>query len=216
MNKARASQRNPKREVASPWADEANQREQTRKIKRDALLKVAAGVFRQNGFHRATLDDIAQSVGISKPTIYYHVGDKDSLFHACAARAIDEFRKELARSEKSAHSGIEALRCFVSAYLHAIMTDFGYCYIAIEDSSLTGETRKKVRRDKSMINTMLEKILIRGVADGSIDCADIHLTAFALFGALNWVTRWHDERFHPNEIEAIFWSLFQNGLKPRS
>lgn len=50
------------------------------KSKRDRILEAAATVFCQDGYTGASIDAVATRAGVSRQTIYNHVGDKDGLF----------------------------------------------------------------------------------------------------------------------------------------
>src|SRR2546422_9897159 len=49
-------------------AERVAQREQ----KREAVLRAAVRMFNSQGFHATSLDDVAASLGVSKPTIYHY------------------------------------------------------------------------------------------------------------------------------------------------
>ncbi|WP_131785778.1 TetR/AcrR family transcriptional regulator [Protofrankia symbiont of Coriaria ruscifolia] len=55
--------------------------------KRDQILRAASTMFIQQGFARTSIDAIAASAGVSKPTVYSHFGDKETLFLAVIATA---------------------------------------------------------------------------------------------------------------------------------
>src|SRR5215204_5592639 len=48
--------------------------------KREAILTAALRVFSQQGYERASVDEIAAEAGVAKPTIYNHFGTKEQLF----------------------------------------------------------------------------------------------------------------------------------------
>jgi AcrR family transcriptional regulator len=50
--------------------------------RRQQLLEVARGVFAARGFEAATLEEIAEQAGVSRPIVYGHFGDKQRLFEA--------------------------------------------------------------------------------------------------------------------------------------
>lgn len=50
------------------------------------MLDAAIGVFAQRGFHAATMDEVAERAGVSKPMVYAYLGTKDELFVACLRR----------------------------------------------------------------------------------------------------------------------------------
>ena len=47
--------------------------------KREALLNAAAKLFREKGYEGASLNDLADMLHITKPTLYYYVKSKDQL-----------------------------------------------------------------------------------------------------------------------------------------
>ena len=70
---------------ASPWKKPAD-RQKEREIKRDAVLRAAAQAFNENGFHKTSLDDVAERLNVTKPTIYYYVKNKDQILFECVVQ----------------------------------------------------------------------------------------------------------------------------------
>lgn len=62
-------------------------------IRTEQIIEAATAVFAEKGFDRATMDDIADAVGINKATIYLYFDSKDALIHAIAEQL---FAQELA------------------------------------------------------------------------------------------------------------------------
>ncbi len=63
-------------------AGSTNRGEQTR----TQILDAAEQLFSRNGFAATRLDDIAEAVGISRPTVIYYYADKAELFLAVQKR----------------------------------------------------------------------------------------------------------------------------------
>lgn len=57
-----------------------------RAIREQQMLDAAVSVFAQRGFHAASMDEIAEVAGISKPMVYAYLGAKEDLFMACLHR----------------------------------------------------------------------------------------------------------------------------------
>ncbi|MEV6214414.1 helix-turn-helix domain-containing protein [Nocardia sp. NPDC051833] len=55
----------------------------------DAVLDAAYICFARHGLRRATMDDIAGEVGLSRPTLYLSVKNKDEAFRLVAQRMLD-------------------------------------------------------------------------------------------------------------------------------
>jgi AcrR family transcriptional regulator len=69
--------------------------------RRVQLLDVSRGVFAERGFEAATLEEIAERAGVSRPIVYGHFGDKQHLFEA----VVDA---EIARVEAAVGDAIAA------------------------------------------------------------------------------------------------------------
>jgi AcrR family transcriptional regulator len=58
-----------------------------REVREREMLAEATGVFAAHGFHAASMDEIAQSAGISKPMLYLYFDSKEGLWRSCVAAA---------------------------------------------------------------------------------------------------------------------------------
>jgi AcrR family transcriptional regulator len=57
-----------------------------RETRERRIIDAAREVFSRRGFHAASVDEIAELAGASKPTVYAVVGPKEDLFRACIRR----------------------------------------------------------------------------------------------------------------------------------
>ncbi|MCI3930777.1 TetR/AcrR family transcriptional regulator [Streptomyces sp. AN091965] len=53
------------------------------------MIDVAVQVFAKRGYHAASVDEIAELAGISKPMVYLYLDSKEGLFLACLRREAD-------------------------------------------------------------------------------------------------------------------------------
>jgi len=63
--------------------------------RREQILDAADAVFAQAGYHAASMDEIAERVGVGKPVLYRHFGSKDGLYAAAVERAGDQLVRRL-------------------------------------------------------------------------------------------------------------------------
>lgn len=184
------SKTQPSEALASPWAP-ASAREQQREVKRNAVLQAAAQMFNERGFHATSLDDVAARLNVSKPTIYYYVKNKDEILFECVRTGLHMMQAGIAETRRSGGSAIEQLRACMRTYGRIVTMDFGMCLIRIGEDPLPPESRKELRRLKSEIDMEFRRLIIAGVAEGSLVPCDPKITAFAIAGALSWIGRWY-------------------------
>ncbi|KHK93178.1 hypothetical protein LK12_02255 [Novosphingobium malaysiense] len=59
-------------------------------IRKRAILSAATRLFIENGFGNTTLADIGKAAGVTKRTIYDHIGDKETLFQTVCMQCLPE------------------------------------------------------------------------------------------------------------------------------
>lgn len=59
------------------------------RAKAEAILDAALGVFAAQGFRGATLDQIAEAAGLSKPNLLYYYASKEAVHRALMERLLD-------------------------------------------------------------------------------------------------------------------------------
>src|SRR5882672_6105307 len=69
-------------EPASPW-EARGRRSAGHALKRDAVILAAARAFRERGYHNTSLDDLAASLKVTKPTLYLYVPNKEAILFEC-------------------------------------------------------------------------------------------------------------------------------------
>lgn len=74
------------------------------------ILDAAVAVFGERGYQAASMDMVAERVGVTKPVLYAHFGSKDGLLLACIARARAELLEVTTTAAASADCPEEMLR----------------------------------------------------------------------------------------------------------
>src|SRR5947209_1441666 len=75
----------------SPWPSR-EERDRDRELKREAVLRTAVGLFNEKGFHATSLDDVAEALKVTKPTIYHYFSNKDEVLFECVRRGVESIR----------------------------------------------------------------------------------------------------------------------------
>lgn len=150
------------------------QRERERALKREAVLRAAAGAFSEQGFHRTSLDDVAERLNVTKPTIYHYVRSKDEILFECVRIGLERLDAAAASAEarRSGGSGLDRLIVLWTEYAHIVTEDFGRCLILVGEDPLPAETRKELRALKGKIDKRFRGLIEAGIADGSIRPCD--------------------------------------------
>lgn len=206
----------PQAAVPSPFRTR-EEKIREREEKREAVLRAAVRMFNARGFHATSLDDVAASLGISKPTIYHYLGNKEQVLIECVTRGLEPLRLAAEAAKDEPGSGLDRLRRFLRHYAQINMEDFGRCVVRTGDETLSPEAAAQFRSRKREVDLALRGLIEDGIADGSIAPVDVKFAAFSIAGALNWPARWHDPAGPApvDEIVAALVDIVIGGLAPR-
>jgi AcrR family transcriptional regulator len=90
--------------------------------RREAILDAALEVFAGRGYNGASIDEIAQTAGISKALIYEHFPSKRELHVSLLERHVQEIFERLAAAAANSDPGEVRLRAGVDAFLDFVET----------------------------------------------------------------------------------------------
>ena len=100
--------------------------------RRRQLLDVALEVFADQGFHSASMDDVATAAGVTKPVLYQHFGSKRDLYlqllDDVGQRLLEVVQKATAAAggpRQQVAAGFEAYFRFVAEHESAFRLLFG-------------------------------------------------------------------------------------------
>jgi AcrR family transcriptional regulator len=197
----------------SPWLPFESRR-RARDVKREAVLRTAVQLFLEQGYHRATLNDVAERLNITKPALYNYFRSKDEILFECWSMGAELVDSVITEINAGGGSGLTRLRKLVHAYAALMATDFGASLVRFDLRDLAEKNEGAARAAKRRIDATFRKYIAAGIADGSIKPCDSKLAAFAIAGALNWIGHWYrrDGGLSPSAIADEFTARLTDGL----
>ena len=122
---------------------DTDQRESTSRDTKAEIHRAALELFSSKGYEKTSLREIAERVGITKASLYYHYSSKQDLLRAIVGTFFDEMH-EVIRDIDTVPWSPEAERERIAAYLDvairhrdtgpALLRDMGAVLAAYEDS----------------------------------------------------------------------------------
>jgi AcrR family transcriptional regulator len=189
-------------------------KEEQRRRKRQAVVRVAASAFNRKGFSNTSMDDVAKVLGVSKPALYQYFASKQDLLYHCHQLSMDHGEAGLALAKKAGGSGFERLKIYLSRYMLGIFGDFGSCAVLTDVDSLEPKRRTEVVDRRARISAATVAIIAEGVEDGSIVGCDPKLASLFVLGVVNWIPLWYRATGpnKPEEIIDAFIKMMGSGL----
>lgn len=91
--------------------------------RREQLLAVALEVFSQNGFHGASMNEVADAAGVTKPVLYQHFMSKRELYMALLDEAGERLNRLIVAAAGEATSPHDQVSRGVRAYFRWVAED---------------------------------------------------------------------------------------------
>lgn len=200
---------------AKTWKVKGQRTKQARETKRMLLLETAAKMFNERGYENTSLIDIADALGITKPSLYYYVQNKEAIFLGIFEITRSALLQAAEEAQQNYSTGLDQLKAFMNTYMDLTSSDLGKCVIRMNSIVLSDENIQALKEMKQEIDSALVGIIQNGVQDGTLSTNSPKIAASAIFGAMNWLVFWHneDKRGDLNKIEEIYLETFLKGLE---
>lgn len=174
----------------TPWEAGRRKRDTRFPLKREAVLNAAAALFRERGYEGTSLNDLADMLNITKPTVYYYIQSKEQLLLDILNRAQDHILGFLKAAEISPMTAYEKLRTVMIEYALLMISDEGACIARVPTRVMEAASRANVEARIKEADEIIYRILASGEQDGTLRVNDPLVVNHALFGSLNWMAYW--------------------------
>ncbi|MGX9934112.1 TetR family transcriptional regulator [Advenella kashmirensis] len=175
------------------WNNAVPTRKKMHMLKREALLREAIAAFNQKGFHATSLDDIANSLGVTKAALYHYFSSKHALLYEAFSEALKVGFEAIDKAQEQGATGLEKLQIAIREYLQVTLSEMSRCIIITEEHALEAGDREKIVEQRDRFEAKLRDFVREGIQDGSVVPCDPKLAIFSIFGAVNWVPKWFSD-----------------------
>ncbi|MFW6082538.1 MAG: TetR/AcrR family transcriptional regulator [Chloroflexota bacterium] len=183
-------------------------REREKQERRRSILQAAGRVFCENGFHRATVDSVAQHAEVSKGTVYLYFESKEALLAHLLLEGLDDLVAELdeAYAATTKLPPEEQLRALAQAYLTYFRDNPQYFpFLMAMDrgrfrEAVPGPLYERMLEASLEGLTLAVQVLDRGCEEGAFQCENTQKSACVFWASLNGVLQLME---HPLRREMV-------------
>lgn len=200
----------------------AVEREDRRKMnseeRRQQIVTLAAKLFDEAGYANTSMADIAEKVGVAKPTLYHYFVSKDVILHAIHEEFIDLL---ISRHEARQHLNMQPeqqLLGIMTDVLELMDTHPGHVRVFFEHyRELAPDAQQPIRAKRLRYEQAVDALFDELRESGRMRPTAPKLPTYALFGMCNWAYQWHswyraNGGARTQDIAAEFWTYLMHGL----
>jgi AcrR family transcriptional regulator len=186
----------------------------------DEIVDAAAKVFQRKGYHAATVQDIADAVGILKGSLYHHLKSKEDLLYLVVKEPIAEIYAAMAEVAGSDLPATEKVRRGILAHLESFDRHHPHLSVYLrEREEIKRLYRQRLNLSPKQYEGYWQKILREGIKSGEFRAdLDVKVASYGLLGMLNWSFKWYNPkgRLGFREVAEQFSTLALAGLRSES
>ncbi len=181
--------------------------------RRQQLIEVGRALFAERGYQAATVEEIADRAGVTKPVVYEHFGGKDGLYAVVVDREIDELSARMTAAistDKARIAGEQAALAFLT-----YIDERGDGFKVLVRDAPVGRGESALATVMGDVAVRVEQLLLATFADRGFDAEAAPMYARMLIGAVAFVGEWWLEAGKPDRdrMASHLVNLLWNGLK---
>lgn len=187
--------------------------------KRLQIIERCAQLFDTGGYHRATMQLLADEVGLGKPTLYHYFASKTEILYAIhqmqIAALIDGIdsvrRRSLSPEQQLYHAARDILEQIARhpGYVRAFFEHYG---------ELEGAKRTEIRARRIEYFQRVCDIIRAGISNGTFRKVDVEVAAYGFLGTCSWAYQWYRQvadSQSPQAVADVLCTNFLLGLTKR-
>jgi AcrR family transcriptional regulator len=182
--------------------------------KKNEIIRVAAMNFAVKGYRATTIEDISKEVGVTPPTIYYYVKNKEAILNEIN-NAMMEVLEKVAKVGSSALPAKERLETMIRIILKYAAEFREITLIATEqNNALSKRSRKALKLRQKEVDGALQQTIEEGIKEGTFTAYNSRIVSFAISAAAIYVYHWYrpSGAFTPDQIADQLIDFLENGL----
>lgn len=197
------------------WKGSGYSQEQVFHEKRAALLRRATMQFRNWNYHAITMDQIAEDLGVAKPTLYSYVKSKQEILYEGHKLSMEFADRAVAAAEAAEGSAADKIKTFCTMYCALLAEGNGGSAITLFIEALPEEQRKEIEVRRRRHRQWFEGLIARGIEEGSLRSMQPVVAAYFFMGAVNWLLKWYqpDKSIGADDLGEQFAALFLDGIR---
>ena len=183
---------------------------------RERVLATSARLFREKGFERTSVREIASACGILPGSLHYRYRSKDDILVDMMRLAIERTIYGIVEATSSIQDPLKKMRSALQAHINVLMSGNDMVYVLLfEWRSVRGAAREQIIAERDRYERYWHAIFDTLKAQGYIrKDVDVEMLRLIGLGAVNWAATWYKEsgKYSLEQIGDAIWQMMTRGV----
>lgn len=160
--------------------------------KKEEIILSAVKIMNQKGHQRATMEEIAAELQMTKGALYYYFKNKEDLIFRCHELVLEQAIEELRETFHSISSIEERLRQMIAIHVkYAVKEKESFNMIIKPDETFSKDHLHPILKKRNEYEGWFDRVILAGVESGDFHITEPKIARMMLLGALNWIQQWY-------------------------
>ena len=164
--------------------------------RRQQILDAAVSLFHERGYLGTTVDDVAARAGVTKRTLYHHMGSKENLLGEIHAGFIEEGLRRWEAIVDAGGTAVETLSALIEEHVRIVGLNREAIGVFFEEAKhLSATNRAEIEAQRDNYEALLRATIARGVNSGEFRSdLDVNVVTLLILGGLTEMYRWYQPK----------------------
>ena len=164
--------------------------------KRREVIATAARLFAERGYQETSMSELTAATGLAAGGLYHYIESKDQLLISICDELLDPLLEQAREIVAAPAPPAEQLRSLLHAWLAHIASHRDHMLVfAQERHVIERESQwRRVRAQRKAFEKLLDDVLARGEAEGTMRFEDRGFVLMTLLGMVNYTPQWLNPR----------------------
>ena len=182
--------------------------------RRQELTRIAARLFAEKGYQGTSLADLAQELGVQKPSLYHHIDSKEDLLWEVARDGAAAFHAALDSVPERATAS-EKIRLALRAHLAVVAAQLDVATVFTREwRHLEGARRDEFVAERRRYEERIRELFREGVEGSQLRTdLDVATAALLFLSAANWAYTWLRPGGDTDALADRFFAVLFDGMR---
>lgn len=184
---------------------------------KNKIIKQSILLFEKKGFSQTSIQDITNSLDVTKGTFYYYFSSKEQLLMKIHLAYIEGLLEKQSEIINSTLTQSEKLDHMIYLLISDIRTNGSSGRVFLRElPHLSKGNAIKIKKKRAKFRLNIEQVVKGGITSGEFKSnLKTNIVTLGILGIINWSYQWYNPKgeISEEELTDIFSNLILNGIE---
>jgi len=172
-----------------------NFREERAREHKTNIVKTAAKLFSEKGYHAVTVDEIARELKYTRGGIYYYINKKQDILFLCHDLAMNMLLDSIQQIRSLDLTPPLMLKEAIRRHTFILVGELNLLTVVLGSDFLLEERYAEIiRKKRDDYEGQIREIIVDGINKGFFSPISEKMVSLLIMGAVNWISRWYCQK----------------------